>query len=518
LYQLASSPPIGAVLFSPMPILIPSGGYLRVSSERQGRDDKVSISEQKSDIEKLAASEGATIVEWYCDRKKYVSPETRRTVQPSAWRIDRPDFVRIQADMRSGKLKRVYAWAQDRLARGSEATAKFVRTVEETEVQIRLVNGAWDTDTAELIGAVGGMEIRRIRQRMMMGRLGRIKSGLHTGTCPLGYRVIRGDLGENLGYEMIPSYRPWFMKIGKLFLAKYPYVEIRRRCPHPETGKLMNLATLRWLIKNPFYRGWLDYRRTPSRKDKRKVPPIVRGKHQPVWDEETCKAIEDEISRRDTLGKSHPRRRLNDHIFTGVLRCGLCGRNMAGGDTKRDGVRYLGYFCNTPKEHHYHVPSVRYVNHESNVISERKIRAQVAALFESLSLDEIEGMVEYFTPPVDAVQESNDVERFEIELASLEREYEVVKNSPTAARLLLAEIDKARRTLEDSRVGAAPESNPRDTAAIIKKLKRAKSLNWLGGSNISLRKNARELLPALYVAHGKLVPPPSACVSPKTAL
>ena len=45
----------------------PAAGYIRVSTQQQAEEDKVSLDEQRQDIEAYAASKGYTVVKWYSD-------------------------------------------------------------------------------------------------------------------------------------------------------------------------------------------------------------------------------------------------------------------------------------------------------------------------------------------------------------------------------------------------------------------------------------------------------------------
>lgn len=81
-----------------------AAGYIRVSSK--GQDYAL----QRHAIEKAAAERGDTVAEWYCEKR-------------SAKTMDRPELERLRADIRTGKVRRVYGFRLDRFIRTGPADA-----------------------------------------------------------------------------------------------------------------------------------------------------------------------------------------------------------------------------------------------------------------------------------------------------------------------------------------------------------------------------------------------------------
>jgi len=81
-----------------------AAGYIRVSSK--GQDHSM----QRHAIEKAAAERGDTIVGWYEEKR-------------SAKTMDRPELERLRADIRTGKVRRVYGFRLDRFIRTGPADA-----------------------------------------------------------------------------------------------------------------------------------------------------------------------------------------------------------------------------------------------------------------------------------------------------------------------------------------------------------------------------------------------------------
>lgn len=103
----------------------------------------------------------------------------------------------------------------------------------------------------------------------------------------------------------------------------------------PPRGARWYPQTVRDILKNPFYAGFVRWGvsavhldpRTGKRYRDREIPPekiiIAKGKHVPLWDEETHRDIISEISSR----RKNYRGKMN-HQFTGLMVCGVCGQKL----------------------------------------------------------------------------------------------------------------------------------------------------------------------------------------------
>jgi len=96
-------------------------GYIRVSS--RGQDHAM----QRSAIERAAAARGDTVGEWYAEKR-------------TATTLDRPELSRLLADVRAGKVRRLYVFRLDRLTRSGIAdTLALVRELRDVR-GVELVN------------------------------------------------------------------------------------------------------------------------------------------------------------------------------------------------------------------------------------------------------------------------------------------------------------------------------------------------------------------------------------------
>ena len=83
--------------------------YIRVSSEAQAQDDKVSLGEQLLDIQEHSQKTGTRIVRVFKD-------------VASGDDIFRPCFLEMLEEVRVGPVKKIICWNANRLARGLTAT------------------------------------------------------------------------------------------------------------------------------------------------------------------------------------------------------------------------------------------------------------------------------------------------------------------------------------------------------------------------------------------------------------
>lgn len=432
--------------------------YARVSSEKQARDDKVSIGEQLKACRELASREGFTIAHEFIDNRRYRS-KAGRLVEPSAKRLDRPALTELLE--RVGRdFTIVLAWHQDRLCRGGAAT-EFVRDrLEAARADVRLSIGTWDPETVELLGAVSGMELRRIRQRMMLGKKGRVQEGLHIGEAPYGYKAVRNDEGRNIGFALVPGELPALKEMARLYLERLPIIEVARRLgDNPRTGKRWLSSTVHYCLSNPFYYGRILYGRHRPQGEAWEAKAV----HPLAWDKATLAALERERSRRHELYRRGPRRSKHLHLFAGVLRCAVCGRPMASMTQMQQGHVYLNYRCNTRMYELIGLTDLP--RHAPNHISEIKLLAQFRDLVGSLTADELAAELASLQLPErdddararSAQQQANlraKAQDLEVGLAQL-------SEVPAAAAAVQAEIIRVKReleSLEGDAAGPAPLS------------------------------------------------------------
>lgn len=477
--------------------------YARVSTERQG--EKVSIDEQTAACRAMLIEQGDTLSAVYTDDKRYRS-DNGRMVEPSGKRADRPGFLAMLADA-GRKWTALYAWRQDRIARGSKTTGIFLETIEQRRVTVKLTQETFDADLAELRGAIGGLELKAIRSRMMMGIEGRVKSGLHAGAVPSGYDRVFNEQGEVINYTLRDDWREFFSELARLFIARTPYTRIIERLRHYPDGRQVYMSSLQYVIKNPFYRGLAVYGRT-TRETSAWI--TAAAKHESAWDAATCRAIEQELARRKAAGKGWTREYGNiTYLFNGIAHCAICGRILQKTYTPRQGVLYKRYRCGQP----WAVATglIPGPAHEQNCVSEFKLIELLDEQLSTLTRADVDAYLKSLSSPrVSAAQ----VKAGQLEIDNLTREIEDLnaglKSVKGAAAVVLA--DELRRVeAEHTRARERLDSLTAHQEPFDLAERRLRMLEFIDGPRLRelpydvLRARIRDNIPVLWVVDRRLV-------------
>lgn len=304
--------------------------YIRVSTVEQALPGTASIATQDKETLALVQREGGVLVDTYTDASRYYVG--RRQVEPSGERADRPEWLRMLGDLRTGRVNAVVVYHSSRLYRNYRPAIDFLELVEERGVTVRSVTDGFDPRFA-MLQAWAAREENKVRaNRSVMGRQNKARLGLAPTRHSLFYRTLRDDNGRRIGSEFVADYRAFFDEAARLFLEGTAYVRIAYLLrTNPATGGPLSANTVQRLFQNPWYRGQVDY----GRGARYAATPrfVAPGQHAPAWDAATVRAIEAELARREAVGYSqahaYGRPGTAAGLFSGFVRCGLCGRLMA---------------------------------------------------------------------------------------------------------------------------------------------------------------------------------------------
>jgi DNA invertase Pin-like site-specific DNA recombinase len=183
-------------------------------------------------------------------------------------------------------------------------------------------NHAKDEATSMMIHMAGVKQDYRINRlinnlRESMPR--RIREGLTPSRVPFGYVYVNNKRPP----ELDPTKAAHLVQARDMLLAGESYVEI---------GKLLGVHRSRvpTVLGNPYYAGVVSYNKSYIQRSgtgRKQIPQPVskwttgEGKHKAIFTREEHEEIRAEIERREEL-----KRRANvGFIFTGLLRCAVCG-------------------------------------------------------------------------------------------------------------------------------------------------------------------------------------------------
>lgn len=299
--------------------------YARVSTLEQAREG-YSIEGQQERLQAFAVSKD------YIAYKPYVDPGY------SGGNTDRPALKAMIRDIKAGLIDVVVVYKLDRLSRRQKDTLHLIEDVLLPHgVHFVSVSESLDTATPYgramigILSAFAQLEREQIRERTILGRTDRAKSGLwHGGGGPArmitGYDYDDGLLVKN-DYEaaavqyMFDRYCAGH-GIGSIF------AEVKRKWP----GVINAESTLTRILRNPVYTGKIKF-------NKKFFP----GLHEPLITEEQFKKTQELRKRRTNGGENFK----SSYLLSGLMYCGLCGARMSGrtGGRMKNGNTMKYYGC-----------------------------------------------------------------------------------------------------------------------------------------------------------------------------
>ena len=303
--------------------------YLRVSSEDQDTDDKVSLAEQE-----LAAEE-------YCQRNGIVIFDRFSDVAPGSTK-NRPDFQRMLSKVREGTVNVVLCWAADRLARGVSPATALLEALDGTDITMEsTMNGVIDRNYFVLMALFGGMELENLRERSAMGKRGRARLGIvpSRNIC-YGY-TVDGDgkpaIDEEAARVVEYIYDLSIDKgMGSGKIAKRLNLE---KIPTPGGGsKGWAQSVVLHILRDATYKGVWNYGQRRHRATERGM--VITPQPEENWIPIEVPQIIDEkrwqIAQNLIDGRrlNSPRNTKSFYLLQGILHCTACNRKVGGRTTK----------------------------------------------------------------------------------------------------------------------------------------------------------------------------------------
>ena len=305
------------------------GLYMRVSTEDQAREG-FSLSEQKERLEAYCKFKGFVIKDYYTDAG--ISAKTGNY---------RPDFERLNEDIKSKKINTIIALKQDRITRSIFDWEELMKFLEENDAYLDCVNDDINTTNANgkmvsrILMSVSQQEIERTSERTKVGLAGAIKQGHIPHQAPLGYKhenkkLVIDHLTKDVVIRIFELYHKGmsYQKISTLF------------------NKEQVLGKTNWrdssivaILENEIYKGdFVHGKRTkhPTYYEN-VVEPIVSKE---MWEECQVQKKKNSKSYQRTL----------TYLFLQKLRCPKCNRILGGKATqKKNGNIYYYYYCHDCK-------------------------------------------------------------------------------------------------------------------------------------------------------------------------
>jgi len=295
--------------------------WCAVSSRPQASDDKTSLDDQRIAGEQFAAAVNGNVVTRY-----NVPGHSRDFVLWQDAEAAIPAYRDLRADCDRRAFDVLHAVDADRLGRTAALIHQVIGLVEAAGAEVYLASSPHTVGQATIaqryvsaIQAVRAEEDQTIRvARHERGMRGRVRRGLHAGTWPYGYTVVRDAAGACIGAELVPEEAATVRHITRLFLAGASYREIAQALndggfPTRDDATEWYGTKVRRMMFNDTYAGFPKWRKAR--------PDDVSTKYTSLWDTSTFAAIVDERRNRGN-------RPFHATALLDVALCRRCGGRM----------------------------------------------------------------------------------------------------------------------------------------------------------------------------------------------
>ncbi|MEK7570892.1 MAG: recombinase family protein [Patescibacteria group bacterium] len=307
--------------------------YARKSSEDDERQ-AMSIDSQIKEMNEMAVKEGLFI------------KEIRRESHSAKMSGQRPVFMKIIEDLRSGLFSGILTWAPDRLSRNAGDLGMLVDLMDQERlVHIKTFTQAFSNTPSEkfllmILCSQAKLENDQKGINVKRGIRAKCQMGWRPGPPPIGYfnRAFNGIKDIVIDPERASFVTEMFERVAKNGDSGRTIKRwLDREGMTTRAGKGVTLSQIYMMLKNPFYYGKFEY-------------PIgggnwYEGKHTPLVSKETFDKVQKQLI-------TYPKSAWGGKIiaFKGLFKCGNCGRNIVGEEKWRkrkwaEPVKHVYYHC-----------------------------------------------------------------------------------------------------------------------------------------------------------------------------
>ena len=314
--------------------------YARKSSEDDERQ-AMSIDSQIKEMNEMAVKEGLFI------------KEIRRESHSAKNSGQRPVFMKIIEDLRSGLFTGILTWAPDRLSRNAGDLGQLVDLMDQSKLMhIKTFTQAFSNTPSEkfllmILCSQAKLENDQKGVNVKRGIRAKCNMGWRPGMPPIGYYnramagikdiVVDPDRGHFVTemFERVArngdsgrTIKKWFDNTGMTTRA----------------GKKVTLSQIYLMLRNSFYYGEFEY-------------PIgggnwYKGSHKPL----TTKEIFDQVQKQLYIPFKKAKWGSKEFTFKDLFKCASCGTNIVAEDKYRkrkqgESVYHIYYHCSRQKKY-----------------------------------------------------------------------------------------------------------------------------------------------------------------------
>lgn len=317
--------------------------YARVSTERQA-DDGLSIESQIEACQRKAGELGAVVVHVFKDEG--ISGTTRA----------RPGFRNAIQRCEAGDVHYLLCWSSSRFARDQHDAITFKRELVASGTKLVYAQSTIDLDSMEgwmldsFQQVVDESYSRQVSADTKRSMIKAAREGFFMGgRVPFGYQVVPAGDGKRRRLAPLEHEATVIRQIFRLALegrgAYFIALQLNLQGLKMR-GKNWSKNTVLHMLKSEVYVGNVIYNKF-HRKGRGQRPPEawVRVKaHEGLVSEEDFARVQDGLDARTPYAGRQPANA--QHLFSGLLRCGLCQSTMQmTNGTGRNGQLYSYYAC-----------------------------------------------------------------------------------------------------------------------------------------------------------------------------
>jgi DNA invertase Pin-like site-specific DNA recombinase len=333
--------------------------YARYSSERQA--DSWSIDAQVAELRA------------YCERMAWsVLDEVCLDQAISGSTTERPGLTRAMDLIRAGRANVLVVHKLDHFFRDMARTFEYVRELEDhggglvcTQQPIDTTNPVSGKIVLAVMAALAEIYLDNLSEETAKGKRARAATGLPNGDLPYGYALSRQaerpGANNRAAAQIMPEEAEairqaftWYAsgQMGEATIAKrlneYGY---HMRSKRGLTGGLFTRDTLRSMLRNPFYAGWVRQPGDDAQNwaERAAIGDKQRGLHEPIISQDLYDLVQRVRAERwgdpGIGGRKRgaaPKRLHAPYIAAGLIRCFHCGQRLHG---QVAGSGKSSYFC-----------------------------------------------------------------------------------------------------------------------------------------------------------------------------
>lgn len=341
--------------------------YARKSSEDDERQ-AMSIDSQIKEMNEMAVKEGLFI------------KEIRKESHSAKMSGQRPVFMQIIDDLRSGLFTGILTWAPDRLSRNAGDLGQLVDLMDQKKlIHIKTFTQAFSDTPSEkflLMILCSQAKLENDQKGINVKRGIRAKCGMgwRPGPTPVGYfnRAFNGVKDIIIDPDRAPFIKDMFERValkGDSGRTLKKWLDTTKLTTRNE--KKVTLSMIYNMLRNPFYYGEFEYPLNSG--------TWYKGAHPPLITKETFEKVQKQLGtpRRSKWGAK-------GFAFKELMKCGNCGASVIGEDKYRK-LRNGGF------NYHIYYHCSRYIDFDCRepYINEDELIKQLIHFIDELKEDQI---------------------------------------------------------------------------------------------------------------------------------